>query len=81
MAGLFVTVKGFNKLKLKDAEVQKLFTAHVGDLKELRHETYHFTVPRERGRSAIWAINWVEELHIALGVHLEKHVDLSGIDR
>ena len=81
MAALFTTVEGFNKLKLKDAEVQRLFTSHVGNLKELRHETYHFTVSREEGRSAIAAINWAEELHVALGKYLEKHVDMTGIDR
>jgi hypothetical protein len=81
MAGLFVTVEGFNKLKIKAADVQKLFTAHVGQLKELRHITYHFSLSREEGRRAVSAINWAEELHIAIGLHLEQHVDMRGIDR
>src|SRR5262245_40722448 len=38
LAGLFVVVEGFNKLKLKDRRVQRLFLAHLSDLKELRHE-------------------------------------------
>jgi hypothetical protein len=42
LAGLFVVVEGFNKLKLKDARVQRLFHAHLNDLKELRHETIPF---------------------------------------
>lgn len=81
MAGLFVTVEGFNKLRIKDVDVQRLFNAHVGELKELRHETYHFTLSRDEGGGAIRAINWAEELHVALGTHLEKHVDIAGIDR
>jgi hypothetical protein len=81
MAALFVSVEGFNKLKIKDADVQKLFNAHVGELKELRHITYHFSLSNEEGRHAISAINWAEELHVAIGTHLEKHVDMRGIDR
>jgi hypothetical protein len=81
MAALFVTVEGFNKLKLKDKKVQKLFDKHVGDLKELRHETYHFSLSKEKGRNGVKAINWVEKLHVAIGMHLEKHVNIDGIDR
>jgi len=81
MAALFVAVEGFNKLKLKDARVQKLFREHLNDLKQLRHETYHFTVSREKGRKAISAVNWVEKLHVALGLFIERHVDIDGIDR
>jgi hypothetical protein len=81
MAALFVAVEGFNKLKLKDARVQKLFREHLHDLKQLRHETYHFTASREKGRKAIGAINWVEELHVALGLFIERHVGIDGIDR
>jgi hypothetical protein len=80
MAALFVAVEGFNKLKLKDPRVQKLFKEHLHDLKQLRHETYHFTVSRENGRKAMSAINWVEELHIALGLFIERHVNIDGID-
>jgi hypothetical protein len=81
MAALFVAVEGFNKLKLKDAHVQKLFREHLNDLKQLRHETYHFNVSREKGGKAIKAINWAEELHVALGLFIEQHVDIRGIDR
>ena len=81
MAGLFVTVEGFNKLGVKDPQVQTLFNAHLNSLKELRHETYHFSVARGNGAKAIAAINWVEDLHVTLGLFLGKHVDLSGITR
>jgi hypothetical protein len=37
LSALFVVVEGFNKLKLKDARVQRLFSPHVSQLKELRH--------------------------------------------
>ena len=67
LAGLFVLVEGFNKLKLKDARVQRLFKAHVNDLKELRHETYHFTLSRTKGAKVIRNLNWAEELHEAIG--------------
>lgn len=65
LVGLFVVVEGFNKLKLKDARVQKLFHAHLNDLKEFRHETYHFTLSRVKGGKAVRAVNWAEELHEA----------------
>jgi hypothetical protein len=44
LAALFVCVEGFNKLRLNDPKVRKLFSAHVNDLKHLRHEVYHFTI-------------------------------------
>jgi hypothetical protein len=81
MAALFVTVEGFNKLKLKDDHLQKLFKEHVNDLKELRHITYHISVAREEGVKAIRAINWAEELHVAFGMFIEQHADIRGIDR
>jgi hypothetical protein len=81
MAGLFVTIEGFNKLKCKDAGVQGLFKEHVSELKELRHATYHFTTERKEAAKTIKAINWMEEIHVALGLFIEKHVDIDGIDR
>ncbi len=36
LSGLFVVVEGFNKLKLKDSRVQKLFKEQLGYLKQLR---------------------------------------------
>ena len=47
----------------------------------LRHETYHFTVSRKKGLAAVRAINWAEELHEALGLFIERHVDIDGIYR
>ena len=70
LSGLFVVVEGFNKLNLKDARVQQLFNAHVGELKQLRHETYHFTL--ERSPQAIRNINWAEELHVAIGMFIDE---------
>jgi hypothetical protein len=81
MAALFVAVEGFNKLELKDGRVLKLLKEHTNDLKELRHVTYHFRVSPEKGAKAIRAINWVEELHVALGLFIKQHVDIEGIDR
>lgn len=67
---LFTLVEGFNKLKLKDARVQKLFNAHVGILKKMRHEAYHFTVAQTPFDQTILQhdrMNWVEGLHVAIG--------------
>ena len=74
LAGLFVVVEGFNKLKLRDPRVQRLFQAHLGDLKELRHETYHFTLSRIKGAKAIRSLNWAEELHEAIGGFIREHI-------
>lgn len=74
LSGLFVVVEGFNRLKIKDPRVQRLFLAHVSDLKELRHETYHFTVSRLKGSKVISNLNWAEELHAAIGEFIEEHV-------
>jgi hypothetical protein len=74
LSGLFVVVEGFNRLKLKDARVQKLFNAHIGELKKLRHETYHFTISRTEGVKVLKNINWAEELHVMIGLFLEERV-------
>ena len=58
LSGLFVVVEGFNKLKLKDARVQRLFNAHLSDLKQVRHSTYHFASKRA---PLIRELNWAEE--------------------
>jgi hypothetical protein len=72
LAALFVLVEGFNKLGLRDREVQRLFNEHLGLLKQLRHQIYHF-VP-ERGDVPEMLrhdrLNWAEELHDAIGVHV-----------
>jgi hypothetical protein len=71
LSGLFVVVEGFNKLKLKDARVQRLFNEHVSALKQLRHETYHFAVEKNPAATeVIRGLNWAEELHEAIGGHL-----------
>jgi hypothetical protein len=44
LSALFVVVEGFNKLKIKEPRVQKLFKEHLNNLKWLRHETYHFVL-------------------------------------
>jgi hypothetical protein len=49
LSALFVVVEGFNKLKLKDARVQRLFKEHLKHLKKVRHETYHFVMERGSG--------------------------------
>jgi hypothetical protein len=70
-----VVVEGFNKSKLKEARVQKLFLAHLNDLKELRHETYHFTLSRAKGAKIIKNLNWAEELHEAVGDFLREQIN------
>ena len=68
LSGLFVVVEGFNKLKLKDKRVQKLFVAHIRYLKAMRHETYHFVPSLDTNAvSAIRELNWAEDLHEAIG--------------
>jgi hypothetical protein len=37
LSALWVVVEGFNKLKLKDARVQRLFKEHMPYLKAVRH--------------------------------------------
>ena len=73
LAGLFVVVEGFNKLKLKDKRVQKLFVTHLQELKALRHEIYHFTLKRDAG-SVIAQIGWAKDLHHALGDYIHQNL-------
>src|SRR4051794_40813778 len=64
LSGLFVVVEGFNKLKLKDVRVQKLFKDHMRHLKAMRHETYHFVGKPEPSKTlVIGQMNWAEDLH------------------
>jgi hypothetical protein len=75
LSGLFVVVEGFNKLKLKDARVQKLFKEHVSNLKKWRHETYHFAIELDpAGNKVLAELNWAEELHEAIGDYLREIV-------
>jgi hypothetical protein len=75
LSGLFVVVEGFNKLKLKDARVQRLFKEHVQYLKAMRHETYHFVVDRKAGDAIITQLNWAEELHEAIGNFIREQIN------
>ena len=73
LSALFVVVEGFNKSKLKDARIQRLFTEHLHDLKAMRHETFHFIPVREAyGHRVISKMSWASELHDAIGEHLSE---------
>jgi hypothetical protein len=77
LGALFVLVEGFNKLKLRDAHVRKLFNARLGLLKAMRHETYHFVaeqVPFDETILRHEGLNWAEELHNAIGNHVKEIV-------
>src|SRR6266702_6716771 len=67
LSALFVVVEGFNKLKMYDVRVQKLFKENVGRLKQVRHETYHFSEKMATFEAMIGHLNWAEELHEAIG--------------
>jgi hypothetical protein len=71
LSALFVLVEGFDKLKLKDTRVQKLFKEHVGHLKMVRHATYHFVLEEGPGHvEMIGQLNWAEQSHNAIGDHV-----------
>jgi hypothetical protein len=74
LSGLFVVVEGFNKLKLKDARVQRLFQAHIQYLKAMRHETYHFVVDRKAADAIFSQLNWAEDLHKAIGDFIRERI-------
>ncbi len=75
LSGLFVVVEGFNKLKIRDARVQKLFNAHLRDLKSIRHATYHYDTVVENRTKIIGKLNWAEELHEAIGEVVKEKVE------
>ena len=79
LSALFVVVEGFNKLKLKDARVQRLFSPHVSQLKELRHETYHFVIQRKIEPRLSKQLNWAEELHAAIDAHILELIRTEAI--
>ena len=59
LSALFVVVEGFNKLKIKDPKVSRLFVSHVQELKRMRHATYHFTFDQTTiGTEVIGQLNW-----------------------
>jgi len=70
LAALFVVVEGFNKLKMKDPRVQRLFKENLGHLKMVRHDTYHFIVKK---RSRLPEMDWAEELHAAVAAFIDEH--------
>ena len=70
LSALFVVVEGFNKMKLKDKDVRRLFTKHLRVLKSVRHDTYHFTIERE----TLPELNWAEDLHHAVGEYIKENI-------
>jgi hypothetical protein len=72
LSALFVLVEGFNKLKLKDARVQKLSKEHVRHLKMVRHATYHFVLELGPGHVEMIGQLWAEQLHNAIGDEVIK---------
>jgi hypothetical protein len=81
LSGLFVVVEGFNKLKLKDARVQRLFKEHIRYLKAIRHETYHFVVALDADAGAVLKqMNWAEELHEAIGEHIREYISKKALE-
>ena len=73
LSALFVLVEAFNKLRIKDAVVRRLFKDNVGQLKLLRHETYHFSPSRPPAR-LLDQLNWAEQLHNAIHAHVRTIV-------
>ena len=62
LSALFVLVEGFDKLKLKDTRVQKLFKEHVRHLKMVRHATYHFVLEERPSHvEMLGQLNWAEQ--------------------
>jgi hypothetical protein len=85
LAALFTVVEGFNKLRVKNSRVQKLFNANIGALKQMRHETYHFVVEKLPHDATLFRhdkLNWAEELHDAIGCHIKEIVERrAAVDR
>ena len=74
LSALWVVVEGFNKLKLKDARVQRLFKEHMPQLKAFRHETYHF-VATARQIPNHKQLNWAEDLHEGISEFLSEYIN------
>jgi hypothetical protein len=79
LSALFVVVEGFNKSKMHDTRIQKLFQKNVGYLKQVRHETYHFSEKFLSFSVMIGHLNWAEELHEAIGEAILEMVDRRGL--
>jgi hypothetical protein len=78
LSGLFVVVEGFNKLRLKDSRVQKLFREHLAYLKAMRHETYHFSIAKgPKASEVLRHMNWAEELHEVVGEYIRERLERS----
>ena len=81
LSGLFVFVEGFNKLKIEDSKVERLFNENIRTLKRIRHDADHFTVDRAAPSGAPEfrfdhnQMNCAEELPEAFRVHLSKITD------
>jgi hypothetical protein len=75
LASLFVVVEGFNKCGFKHPVVQRLFNSHLGELKAMRHEMFHF-IPfaQAQGHLVISKLNWASKLHETLGGYIRWHV-------
>jgi hypothetical protein len=75
LSALFVVIEGFNKLKIKEPRVQRLFREHLNNLKAMRHETYHFVLEHsEISLGVIDQLNWAKELHETMGEYIGELV-------
>jgi hypothetical protein len=74
LSGLFVVVEGFNKLKINNSSVRRLFKENLGYLKEIRHETYHFVPKFARSVEILAHLNWAEELHSTIGTYIREYI-------
>jgi hypothetical protein len=75
LAGLFVVVEGFNKLRLQDDAIRRLLKQDIGRLKLFRDETYHFSPgPPKSNQFLVDSINWAEDLHEAFADYFRDYI-------
>ena len=68
LAALFVTVEGYNRLRLRNSKIDALIKENIKGLKELRDTIYHYDHDYGRRGNPFFdddGINWAMELHDA----------------
>lgn len=75
LSSLFVVIEGFNRLRLKDENINSILNHNVHSLKAFRDNTWHFATDMETSARFFEGnkLNWAEELHEAFRDYLGSY--------
>jgi hypothetical protein len=82
LSSLFVTVEGYNRLRLKNEKIDGILNHNVRALKSFRDNTWHFVTDVQICASFFEGgkLNWAEALHEAFREYLGTYAESLAIE-